>query len=244
MKVMRQSRIKQCLYSDHESCSEKIIGAHSIQNNKILKCISSNGNIYMPCPKADNPFAVMTKWGRKEATVFTGFCGYHDKTVFQPIEDGSFDKSEFHIFLYTYRCFAIEYHKKQEVVKMQKGIFKRKPSIINIPEQDDPFIGMQMAVNDFQPVKEQFDQALINQKYDILNSIVWAFPYPINFAATGFEAPTIDLQGNKIQNLLDIKVPAKHIFMNIFPEENKTFCIISWLKENDLLFNDYTNQLN
>lgn len=29
--------IKQCLHPNNEECSEKIIGAHSIQNNKILK---------------------------------------------------------------------------------------------------------------------------------------------------------------------------------------------------------------
>ena len=98
-KVRKESRIRQCLHPKSDECSEKIIGAHSIQNNKIIKRLSSNGIVYMPCPKSDNPFAQMTVYGRKEATVFTGFCGYHDKTVFQPIEDRMFDKSIQHIFL-------------------------------------------------------------------------------------------------------------------------------------------------
>ena len=50
--------------------------------------------VFMPCPKPDNPFAPMTSYGRKEATVFTGFCGHHDKTLFQPIEDRDFEKTE------------------------------------------------------------------------------------------------------------------------------------------------------
>lgn len=99
----KSSRIKQCLYPDHSECSEKIIGAHSIQNNKILKKISDNGEIYMPCPKADNPFAIPTKYGRKEASVFTGFCGYHDKVVFQAIEDNDFSGTAEQIF-----CMYIE----------------------------------------------------------------------------------------------------------------------------------------
>ena len=73
--LRKETRIKQCLHPDKGSCSEKIIKAHSIQNNKILKKISSNGFVYMPRPKSDNPFAVITKYGRKEATTFTGFCG-------------------------------------------------------------------------------------------------------------------------------------------------------------------------
>lgn len=35
--IRKESRIKQCLHPNNEECSEKIIGAHSIQNNKILK---------------------------------------------------------------------------------------------------------------------------------------------------------------------------------------------------------------
>lgn len=241
--LRKEARIKQCLHPDSPSCSEKIIGAHSIQNNKILKRLSSNGHVYMPCPKADNPFAPMTKWGRKEATVFTGFCGHHDKTVFQPIEDGIFDNSELHIFLYTYRCFAVEYHKKQEIINMQRSMFKRMPSLIGMSTVEDPFGGMQMAIDDFQPVKKLFDNALLTGQYNILTSIVWEFPFTIKFAGTGFEAPSTDLLGNKIQNLLDSKTLAKHIFVMVFAEESKTYCIISWLKCNDKFFIGYRQQL-
>lgn len=241
--LRKEARIKQCLHPDKPACSEKIIGAHSIQNNKVLKRLSSNGHVYMPCPKPDNPFAVITKWGRKEATVFSGFCGYHDKTVFQPIEDGIFDWSDLHIFLYTYRCFAVEYHKKQEVVNMQRNIFKRKPSLIGISRDEDPFGGMLMSIDDFQPVKKLFDNSLLTGQYNILTSVVWEFPFAINFAASGFEAPTTDLQGKKLQDLLDVETLAKHVFVIVFPEENKTYCIISWLKDNDELFYEYRSQL-
>ncbi|HFI0749777.1 TPA: YecA family protein, partial [Streptococcus suis] len=160
-KVRKESRIRQCLHPKSDECSEKIIGAHSIQNNKIIKRLSSNGIVYMPCPKSDNPFAQMTVYGRKEATVFTGFCGYHDKTVFQPIEDGMFDKSIQHIFLYTYRCFAVEYHKKQEVVNMERNMFKIKPSLADMPDEDNPYRGMHMAIDDLENVKKIFDTALL-----------------------------------------------------------------------------------
>lgn len=243
-KVRKEARIKQCLHPQKEKCSEKIIGAHSIQNNKIIKSLSSNGMVYMPCPKTDNPFAPMTVYGRKEATVFTGFCGYHDKLIFQPIEDGKFDKSIQHIFLYTYRCFAIEYHKKQEVINMEKVMFKIKPSLANMPDEENPYRGMHMAIDDFQRVREIFDEALLTEKYDVLSSVVWEFNQISKFAGTGFEAMTYDLKGNKIQDLMNFKIPAKHIFVMVFPEEDKTYCIISWLKENDDFFTLYKQQLS
>jgi hypothetical protein len=242
-KVRRESRIKQCLHPKSDDCSEKIIGAHSIQNNKIIKRVSSNGTVYMPCPKSDNPFAPMTKYGRKEATVFSGFCGYHDKTVFHPIEDGTFDLSTQHIFLYTYRCFAAEYHRKQEVINMEKSMLKIVPSLTYMPDDENPYRGMHMAIKDFQYVKKIFDTALLTGNHDVLTSVLWEFDVPIKFAGTGFEAMEHDLEGNKIQDLLNPNVLAKHIFVMVFPEGEKTYCIISWLKENDVLFAGYKQQL-
>ena len=166
--IRKESRIKQCLHPNNEECSEKIIGAHSIQNNKILKRISSNGMVVMPCPKPDNPFAPMTSYGRKEATVFTGFCGYHDKTLFQPIEDRDFEKTEEQVFLYTYRCFALEYHKKQEVKKMEQIIFAKRPSLVNMPDAEDPFKGNKMAIEDFIEDKKIFDKAILEKDYSVL----------------------------------------------------------------------------
>jgi hypothetical protein len=234
--IKREARIKQCLYPNHKECSEKIIGAHSIQNNKILKRISTDGKVYMPCPKADNPFAIMTSYGRKEASVFTGFCGYHDKMLFAPIEDRDFSATEEQIFLYVYRCFAIEYHKKQEVLQMQNSIYRRRPSLINAPGFESPFKGMELAINDFDVEKKAFDQALISQKYDILTSIVWQFNGFSNFAGSGFEAPTTDLDGNPIQDLLDFSKKVGHIFYSVFPENDAVYAIIAWLHEYDPLF--------
>ncbi|KGX85886.1 YecA family protein [Pontibacillus litoralis] len=243
-KIKKESRIKQCLHPDKNACSEKIINAHSIQNNKMLKNIASNGVVYMPCPKADNPFAVMTKYGRKEASVFTGFCGYHDNKLFQPIEDNGFNKSAEHIFLYTYRCFAIEFHKKQEVSKMGQLIYAKRPSLLKVPSEDNPFGGINMALNDFEPVKRQFDQALLSEDYDIITSVIWEFDQPLNFAATGFEAMSHDLEGNEIQDLSRLDILMKHVFVVVFSEREKSYCIISWLKENDELFSDFYKQMN
>ena len=243
-KVKKEARIKQCLYPDHATCSERVIGAHSIQNNKILKRISTNGYVYMPCPKSANPFAGMSKWGRKEATVFTGFCGYHDNEVFKPIENNLFDKSDYHCFLYAYRCFAMHFHKKQESMQIQDAIFKKRPSLITMSDDENPFRGMALAVNDFEHVRTAFDNALMEESYEILTNIIWEFPIASNFAASGFAAPEYDLRNKRIQNLLDATAVIEHIFITVFPEADNTYCIISWLKSNDDLFSELFEQFN
>jgi len=240
--IKKDSRIKQCLYPDNTMCSERIIGAHSIQNNKILKRISTNGEVYMPCPKNENPFEFMPKWGRKQATVFTGFCGYHDNELFKPIENEEFNKSELHVFLYIYRCFAIEYHKKMEVMNMEVKLIDKLPSRARGIKNN--FSGFQLAKNDLEVCKIEFDKALVNEKYDILTSLVWEFDKPIKFAASGFTALSEDLEGNKIQDLMDINAIMKHIFVTVFPDGEKSYCIISWLKSNDKIFREYKEQLD
>ena len=127
--MRKEGRFKECIHPDKGACSEKLIKAHSIQNNKVLSRISDNGKVYMPCPKTDIPLSLQNEYGRKEASVFTGFCINHDKTVFQPIEDELFSGTDEQIFLYIYRAFALEYHKKKEVLRGFQYIFKNKPSL-------------------------------------------------------------------------------------------------------------------
>lgn len=242
--LRKQARFKECIHPDKRSCSERIIGAHSIQNNKILSRISDNGIVYMPCPKPDLSFELQKEYGRKEATVFTGFCGHHDKTVFQPIEDNDFAGTNEQVFLYIYRAFALEYHRKQEALRIEKLLFSKKPSIANMSDMTvDGKTGFGMAVDDLEDEKAIFDQALLMKKYDVLTSFVWEFPGFSNFAATGGETPSSDFSGKPIQDLLDPNQPARHIYFYVFPEHSKTYAIVAWLKKYDDLFSNIKKRL-
>lgn len=241
--LRRGARIKECLFPDHTQCSERIIGAHSIQNSKILSKIADTGKVYMPCPKNDFSFLLQKEYGRKEASVFTGFCGYHDKAVFQPIEDFDFLGTEEQVFLYIYRAFAIEYHKKKEAVRMEQLLFAQKPSIAGMGNRIDGKTSFEMAVNDFSEEKTIFDDALLNKNYSVLTSLVWSFDGFSNFAASGCEAPSLDFDSTPIQDLMNPNIALKHIFISVFPESNKTYAIIAWLKQNDHLFSSIIERL-
>lgn len=245
-KEMRKAaRLNECIYPDHSGCSEKIIHAHSIQNSKILARIAENGKVYMPVVKPDLSPSILHEYGRKEASVFTGFCAFHDKTVFQPIEDREFSGTVEQVFLYTYRAFALEYHRKQEAVRMQQQTFANKPSIANMPGyMIDGKTGFAMAVNDYTEEKAVFDNAILTGQYDVLTSIVWSFDGFSHFAATGGEAPSLDFESRKIQDLLDPYTPVGHIYISVFPEGNNTFAIIAWLKQHDHVFSSIKKKLN
>lgn len=242
--VRKKSRIKECIHPDKTHCSERIIGAHSIQNNKILSKISDNGYVYMPCPKPEIQPDLQYKYGRKEATTFTGFCGFHDKTTFQPIEDSDFIGTAEQVFLHIYRVFALEYHKKKEANRMTQNLFAEKPSIVNRKGViKNGKTGYQVAVSDYEDDKEIFDHAILNKEYNVLTYFVWTFDGFSNFAATGGETPTNDFNGNAIQDLKDFSIPARHIYISVFPENDKTYAIIAWLKRDDSLFETIKQKL-
>lgn len=241
--IKNEIKIKQCLHPNKEECSEKIIKAHSIQNNKILTKISDNGIVIMPYPKNDNPFAINTEWGRKEATTFTGFCGYHDNELFKPIENCDFDKSEKHVFLYTYRSWALGFHRKMENTNLEKVLLEKRPSLMGETEFSDMFMGEKLAVKDLEYYKNIFDKCILDCKYDIFSYEIWEFDFAIKFASSGFGVLTKDLKGNTLQDLKNTQQNMKHIFCTVFPEGEKSYCIISWLKEDDSLFINYVQQL-
>ena len=94
-------------------------------------------------------------------------------------------------------------------------------------DEDNPFLGPKMTVKDLKIEGDEFDKALLSGNYDILTSVVWEFDGEVRFAVTGTEAPQFDLSNTRIQDLTDLKTPAKHMYVSVFPENGKTYCIIS-----------------
>ena len=99
--IRNEARIKQCLHPNKDECDGKIIKAHAIQNNRILNKISDNGIVITMDGVSNLIFQSSDKKGRKIATTFTGFCSYHDKTLFQDVEDKDFVGTKKQIFLLT-----------------------------------------------------------------------------------------------------------------------------------------------
>ncbi|WP_270738110.1 SEC-C metal-binding domain-containing protein [Streptococcus anginosus] len=228
-----EARIKQCLHPNVEECDEKIIKAHSIQNNRILKKISTNGEVCMPLSKNNLPFVTIDRYGRKVASVFTGFCKKHDKILFQPIEDREFTKTEEQIFLYTYRTFAYEYHRKLEANNFLEIMAQKTVN------NHDNQLGFELAIKDFLLEKKEFDNSIQSKYFDTLINRVWEFENEIKFAGSCFYSPEKDFEGKRIQSIENVDVPLSHVFLTVFPQEGKTYAIISWFKKDEILFKSY-----
>ncbi|NLL73822.1 MAG: hypothetical protein GX237_09885 [Clostridiales bacterium] len=122
-------------------------------------------------------------------------------------------------------------------------MLRNRPSLIGNDEIDDLITGTKLAINDLEGCKQVFDKAIINGQYDVLTNIVWEFSKPIKFAASGHTAICNDLRGKEIQDIMNLDAKIKYVFFTIFPEGDKSYCIISWLKNDKDIFLEYRNQL-
>lgn len=243
--IKNEARIKQCLHPNKDECDEKIIKAHAIQNNRILNKISENGMVVSMDGVQHLMFQTAEAKGRKITTVFTGFCKYHDKTLFQEIEDKPFVCSSKQLFLLTYRTMAWHYHKKQEQINatsiqydklLQKGYdYSRSEDFI------DYLTMLSLGNSDNNAEKAVFDNYLLNEEYDAISAVIWEIPYEISFAVSMMYELEHDIKGNRINDLRSFE-NVKKIYLNIFPSDGKSLCIWSWLKENDSIFKTFGEQ--
>lgn len=125
-KILGQNRkkasVKGCLHGGDEQagCSGKIVQAHSIQRGKILSSIAegSSGEVYYlglaPTEDMASMVPEFKREGIKKFSTFSGFCSWHDKVIFQPVEDVAFTATAKQKYIYAYRAAAKELHANLE----------------------------------------------------------------------------------------------------------------------------------
>ncbi|MBN1067588.1 hypothetical protein DVW02_06230 [Clostridium botulinum] len=182
--------------------------------------------------------------GKNEATIFTGFCKYHDSSVFSPIEDFDYNEEAQQDFLFAYRAFAEQYHEKLRAINEYKNIFKNDPGLYKNIKFILDYRYIQIDDGYMSRLKEKFDQAIINEDYNILETVRIRLPKAYDFAVTAMIAPEIDLEGNTLNDkyLLEENV-CKSLYLTIFPTNVETVILVSWLKEDSDHFKHYKNQI-
>ncbi|MBC1270472.1 hypothetical protein GNF07_25825, partial [Trichormus variabilis FSR] len=215
------------------------VKAHSIQNNKILNKISLNGNVYCFSLSEDDEHhlqVVLAKKGRKVATIFTGFCSYHDNAIFKPIEEQDFQKNNYQQeFLFAYRALAKEYHAKKELIKRLEKVkeisdLKEK---WQIQQLDALLIGSQITLNKLEDNKQIFNSVLKQRNFDIIGTRIIKLHGECQIAVSSVFAIVNDLNGKNIHNTIefvDLNKELKLLYVTIFPQGGKTYILFSYLR--------------
>jgi hypothetical protein len=219
--------IKFCLFPDKSQCQGKLVRAHAIQNNKILSKLAEKGMLISldgdDLPGLQNAHPI----GRGAATTFSGFCRHHDKVLFQEIEDKPFVCSEKQVFLLTYRTFAWAFMKK-----LQQAKRNATQDAMLLPDQSDFTKQNYLGCLDNMKQKAFFDRCLLENDDHSMSFALWTLGYEISFATSCMLELDYGIDGE----LIDPENPKNFehsIYLNIFPDEKKSYCLWSWKKEDD-----------
>lgn len=225
----------------HE-CNGKIINSHTVSKGASLSSIAENNHV---CGlKVDlfkinegNGFIEPELIGVNKASTFTGFCAYHDKTLFSPFENSVFSYTKEQIFLLSYRTLSREHFLKEAHHDSQK-ILELGDAGLGLLEQIgfQKFLAahkesMELGIRDSLYHKNAYDAALLDKAYDKMRSIVIKFDKFLPFQFSGTHYPVVNLDGEKIQSLADEKT-LDLICMATINDETCSYLVISWLNEN------------
>ncbi|WP_339758157.1 hypothetical protein [Algoriphagus aquimarinus] len=229
-----------CLYPGM-SCKEKPIKAHSIQNSRVFDLLNSEGHVIGLKPKILDPHQpeiIFDKIGRNKASIFEGFCGKHDKELFNEIDNFEFDRTnQKQLFLLAYRSVAKELHACiSKAIKIQTAYLNTKENNILSEHSRNALFATQCIVDacDLLEFKNQIDLALLNGDYQVLTHRIFEL-----------ETSSTTLACSQLfsNDAVIYKSSVSRIIMNIFPKSEKlTYAIFSSTKDEKGIVDDYLHK--
>lgn len=186
----------------------------------------------------------LKKISKNKASTFFGFCDYHDTELFKPIEHSDFINDSLQNFLFAFRAFAIEYHKKIRKLENIRNIFRINPAALLSPESVYIYRNAQLDAKDEELEYNKFKNDYENMNFDNIITFYRKLDFEIQFAVSSSFAVKDDLKGKIINDIYSNKeeyLPS--IYLNVYPINGGTNVIISYHKDDEDTYKEYFNQL-
>ena len=254
--IKKQSQFKCCFWGEQQKdCSDDIISAHSIQRGKILDSIAEEGMVsYLTADPSNDLSEISPTFeleGIRKFSTFYGFCGKHDKEVFQPIEDKNFEGTEEQLNIYAYRAISKElYAQKLSLKKNEILVDTIKKEQVSLNDIKQAIKGIEQNIKDLSLLEGHLKNVIKNQESNLIKHQTYIFDYYIPIACSGVFFLYIGPSGESILNPSETVMEAitvdncKNTILNVFPENGKTYVIFSTIKTNDKVINFVNNLLS
>lgn len=174
-----------------------------------------------------------------KATKFYCFCSKHDG-MFAPIDKQDVEFTEYNSFLYAYRTFSSTYYKIERELSCYYKLREKYDLTCNLVAILT-YIGMEENLKTLTKWKEKFDNAIINESYEILENMRIDLNYQVHFAAATCFCPMFDVYGNVLP-WDDVSLPL--IYISVIPNQSNTRIWFSWFKENSEQYSYLKKQMN
>lgn len=229
-----------CLHPDApDKCSQKIIRAHTIQRGSSLSRIAENGHVLgfsvdLRTLARTNGKIGVERIGINKASTFSGFCSFHDKVTFAPVEDEPFTATDEQCFLLGYRAMCRELHQKQTAIEalsyirtLDRGRAEDE-QIAYQRMQDKIECGQSAGYRDLLDRKLDFDRILQFEAFsDISYYVIFISNAPDVLASFG-STVQFDFQGKTLQNLSDVNKLLDSLYLSSIATENGGAIVLAW----------------
>jgi hypothetical protein len=224
----RNSSHKKCFYYDKSTCKGKIKKAHSIQKEKILSQLEENVNnnnvVYSFDHFTDKNELVPL--GKNSATIFTGFCDYHDSKVFSPIENFDLSLSNEQLFLFTYRAFAYSFHQIVEQFNYMRSngkVIQMMPKQLILAEQ----ALTSHWLKKYLVYKKILDDLIAHKDYSGLRYHFRVFKPFLPLASSSVLSPTYTYKNV----YLNPREEYSYVVLNVIPDKTRTIVLLANFNE-------------
>ncbi len=233
---------KYCLHpsASRSTCRNGIIKAHSVQRGMLDK-IAVKGHVYAPQNQFKNGELelIFKRIGISDASVFNGFCGFHDNETFKNIEEVPFSGTAEQCFLYGYRAVCRELFLKRaqnNFVDFTKTQDAGKTFEAQSFHQDflgTYGIGVDSGQREIENLKTEMDKILLSNNYDENHyCIIWLKRKP-EILCSAIVQLDFDFLGDKIQDWTDLSKDLDGITLSVIVTDGGGAAVFTWHKNSN-----------
>ncbi len=233
-----------CAQFDQENCELPIKRAHTIQRGNVLSSLAENGHVgtfYRNLDGIDNTNRLKAGIERK-ASIFYGFCSFHDTELFKGIEVNEFSKTKENCWASSYRAVCHEYYQKKAAIDVTHWQIRHLDSGLDVYHQvflqEKLYIhqvNVEKGFSDISIIKGVYETIKTDGQYEELVSYVIEYDAPLTIAVCASISPYFDLNGIRIQNTGDVKESFQHFSLSTVTLNGKAAYIVSHLKQHDVI---------
>ena len=232
----RRFSAKKC--SAPGECGGRIIAAHTLSAEGMLRPISRDGRVYAIKTNLYDPIgpATIDLLGIGTTSVFNGFCATHDKELFSPIEDQPFACSPQQLFTHAFRAIAKESYLKRiqaESPLLSPDIFKEihgYPKEMELQFSDAALLikaASLRGAEDIERTKSEMDKYLVAGNWGRVMTTVIPFIKKPTVVCNFVYSPDYDFDGHLLQDLYDWGIDLSQLMITIIPAVTGGFALLS-----------------
>jgi hypothetical protein len=209
------------------TCKKKAVRAHSVPNGAVLTLLEEDGHVISPKVHftAAGVHSALERVGRNHATTFTGLCAAHDHQMFNAIDRLPIDLEDpILLFLLAYRAVLREYYVLLRGAIQNQAAYRKKVAL-GLISGDRPTpdglraVGLMANAFEFHEYKLPVDQALAEDRFELLHHTVLRFP--------GHQ-PTVAVSSCLmfVEQAL-ASDPKERLILSVFPDGSGTNVVVS-----------------